>query len=311
MDDGQLILAIEVINGTTNGHPVVGDRVTVEIYEHKGLVNTLQGKVGTDGKAVFENVRAADHLIAVANVLHEGMRFSGPAVALKPGQGQVTARVDVFDVSYENSNLSVNTHHLIIKQKGSSLLLTEYIQLINTSDLAISSNDRDDQGRAIVLMIPLPKGFKNFSSSNYLVPEALGFTQEGFYDTMAVPPGDHHIIFSYTLDIKSDTVNITKGISLPTANFMLFSQSAQEGIQGLGEPDGQVVLDDGTLAGYYNRTDLPAGAEIGFEVAGLSTSAGDRASWIVLAVVFGTITILAVLRLLLGKNRLENRTVSP
>ena len=309
-ENKRLTLTVEVINGTANGHPVLGDKVIVTIYRHQELISTLEGEVGTDGRATFENVQPGEHLIAVANVMHKEMKFSGHNVALKPERGQITTRVNVFDVSYDNSSLSVKTHHLIIDQKDGSLLLTEYIQLMNTSDLVISSDEKDSQGRAIILTVPLPKGFKNFSSSSYLMPEALVFTQEGFYDTMAVPPGDHQIIFSYTLDIKSDTMDITKNISLPTANLVLFSQLGREKLQGLGDIDGELVLTNGTLAEYYNLGDLQAGTEVKFKLAGLSASVRNRNSWIILAVVFGTITILAVLRALLVKSQRENHTVN-
>lgn len=308
IEDKRVTLTVEVLNGTAKGRPVVGDSVTVTILEHGELIDTLQGEVGTDGKVIFEGVRASEHLVARTNVLHEGMRFSGHAVVLRPEQRQLTAQVDVFDVSYENSSLSVKTHHLIIKRNSSSLLFTEYIQLVNSSDLAVSSNERDPQGKAIVLTVPLPKGFKNFSSSSYLVPEALVFTQQGFYDTMAVPPGDHQIVFSYTLNIKSDTIDISKRFSLPTTSFILFLQSTREGIRGLGEPDGQVVLSDGIVAEYYNRTGLIAGSEVAFRIAGLGTSAGNKTSWVVLAMIFGAITFLAVLRAWFAKSRPENRS---
>lgn len=310
VDSGRLVLALEVINGTTNGHPVVGDNVTVAIYEHNELVNSLEGKVGTGGRAVFENVRAGDHVVAVARVFHEGMSFSSNDIVLKAGQEQVNAQVQVFDVSYENSRLSAKTHHLILKLQDNSVSLTEYIQLINPTDMAIGSKQKDGAGKTMVLIVPLPKGFKNFTSSSYLVPQALGFTEDGFYDTMGVPPGDHEIIFSYTLDIKSDTMDIIKNISLPTANFVLFSQLGHEKIQGLGDADSELFLTDGTLAQYYVLDDLPAGEEIKFKIAGLSTSVGNKSSWIILAVVFGVITVLAVLRLQPAKRHSENHTVS-
>ncbi|MFQ6034434.1 MAG: hypothetical protein ACE5NM_01125 [Sedimentisphaerales bacterium] len=301
--DKRLTLLVEVINGTTKGRPVVGDSVTVTIFEHGKSIDTLRGQVGPDGKAIFEDVRAGEHSVARANVLHQGMKFSGHPVALRPERQQLTILIDVFDVSYKNSSLSAKMHHLIIQQKDTSLLFQEFFQLVNSSDLAVSSNERDSQGKAIVLMVHLPKGYKNFSSSSYLVPEALVFTREGFYDTMAVPPGVHQVNFSYTIDITSDRMDIRKKFSLPTTNFVLFSQLAHDSIQGLGEPDGQVLLSDGTMAEYYNRNGLAADSEVVFKVAGLGTSAGNKTSWVVLAVIFAAITFLAVARAYFAKSR--------
>lgn len=306
VDSGRLVLSVEVTNGTENGHAVAGDSATVTIYEHNKPVDRLEGKVGADGKAVFEDIQAGEHLIAAAQVFHEGMSFGSNAVVLKTGQEQANAQVQVFDVSYDTSGLSAKTHHIILKRQDNSVLLTEYIQLVNSSDMAIGSKEKDSGGRPMVLTVPLPRGFQNFTSSSYLEPQALGFTKESFYDTMGVPPGNHEIIFSYTLEIKSGTMNVTKKVSLPTSHFVLYSQLGEKKIEGLGDAAGELALGDGTSSEYFVLGGLTSGKEVKFKIAGLSTSVGNKSSWIILAVVFGAIIVLAVLRL----RRSENQTVS-
>ena len=49
----QAALSVEVTNGTENGATVENDLVIVSIYEDGQLLRTLDGKVNTDGKAVF------------------------------------------------------------------------------------------------------------------------------------------------------------------------------------------------------------------------------------------------------------------
>ena len=300
-ENRRIDLTVHVINGTTNGKSVSEDEVLVNIFEHEKLVDTLHGKVGNDGKAVFKEVPSFEHMVAYPGVKHQGMNFNGHAVTLKPEQRQANANVQVFDVSYDNSALSATTHHLKIRQEGNSLALSEFIQLRNPSDFAITSKTKDSQDRAIVLTIPLPKGFKDFTCSGYLVPEALVFTEEGFYDTMAVPPGDYQLVFSYNLEVKSPDMDITKKIPLPTSSFIVFSQLGPETIYGLGKGDGSVVLPDGIAAEYYDQGSVPAGAQIAFKVVGLSFNKGNRNSWIVIALVFGVLTILALTRLLPAK----------
>ena len=295
-------LTVHVINGTTNGKSVSENEVLVNIFEHEELVETLHGKVGDDGKAVFKEVPSCEHLVAYPEVKHQGMSFNGQAVTLKPEQRQVNARVQVFDVSYENSSLSVVTHHLKIKQEGNSLVLSEFILLRNSSDFAITSKGKDNRDKTIVLTIPLPKGFRNFTSSGYLMPEALVFTEEGFYDTMAVPPGDYQLVFSYNLEIKSPDLDITKKISLPTSSLVVFSQLGPVVLDGLGKSKGKVVLPDGIAAEYYDLGNTLAGSQIAFKVVGLSFNRGNKNLWLIVALVFGVLTILALTRLLLAKN---------
>ncbi len=301
-ENGYIVLTVNVTNGTTNGKPVSGDDITVSIFQHEKPVDTLHGKVGDDGKAIFTDIPRREHLVAYPKVKHQGMSFNGHAVTLKPEQRQANAGVQVFDVSYDTSYLSVVTHHLRIRQEDNSLVLSEFILLRNSSDFAITSKEKDNRDKTIVITIPLPKGFEDFTSSGYFVPEELVFTEKGFYDTMAVPPGDYQLIFSYNLEVKSPDMDIVKKISLPTSNLVIFSQLWPVVLDGLGESDGKIVRPDDGAAEYYDQGSVPTGAQIAFKIVGLSFNKGNKKSWLIIALVFGVLTILSLTRLLPAKN---------
>jgi hypothetical protein len=134
--DSQAILTVKVANGTAKGAAVAGDQVTVWIYQHQQLINNLEDQVDANGQAVFENVPTGEHIIAVAGSKHQDMMFNSPAIALSSAQNPIT-HVTVYDVSDDNSKLSVGMHHFIIKARSDSLLITEYMQLKNSSDMAV------------------------------------------------------------------------------------------------------------------------------------------------------------------------------
>lgn len=294
----QAILTVMVTNGTANGAAVTGDPVIVRIYQHRQLTTTLEGKVDTDGRTVFENVPAGEHVVAIAGVKHQDMMFNSRAIALTSISSSYSADVIVYDVSDDNSELSVGVHHFIIKAQSDSLIITEYMQLKNSSDMAVISKRRDADGRPIVLEIMLPEGIKNLRCSSYFEEAALVKTEEGFYDTMAMPPGsDHQAIFSYNLDIDSETMDIVKVISLPTSEFVLFSQLDPGRVEGLGSPDSRMTMADGTSAEYFSLFKLNAGDTINFQVTGFNVIKSQRKSWIIMGVVFGIMAVLVVLRL--------------
>lgn len=293
------VLVVKVTNGTAQGTAVTGDLVFVSIYQHERLTDTIEGKVDDSGQAVFENMPTGEHTVAVAAARHSDMMFGGRAVSLTPDSDTHIAHVTVYDVSEDNSKLFVGMHHFIIKAQSNSLVITEYMQLKNSSDTAVISKQRDAQGLPIVLKIMLPEGFKNLRCSSYFEEAALVIIQEGFYDTMAMPPGDdHQAIFSYTIDINSETIDIVKMISLPTSEFVFFSQLDPGRVEGLGLPDGRMTMADGTSAEYFNLTGLNAGDTVTFRVVGFNAPEPERQSWIIMSVVFGVIALVAVLRLL-------------
>jgi hypothetical protein len=290
-------LTVQVTNGTANGATVVGDEVIVQVFESRHLLHTFNGRVDADGKAVFSNVPEGDHLTAVARARHQDMMFSGRPVSLQSTENGRVASVQVFDVSNDNSQLSVETHHLIIKVRPGVIGVTEYMQLRNSSDMAISSSERDDQNRTIVLDIKLPRGFKNLRSFSYFEKSAMVVTTEGFYDTMAVPPGEQHITFAYTLDVTSETMNVTKVISLPTSNFALFAELGRAKIHGLGETQRQAMRSSGESMHYYEHGSLAPGDEVTLQLADMDVGSPGQAKWIIAAAAICIIAALVVLRL--------------
>ncbi len=151
----QNVLTVEVVNETVNGTAVTGDTVYLQIYDHGSLVQTLEGKVGADGRVVFENLTTGDKIAALPRAKHNNMVFNGNTVALVPMKKVFQARIPVYDISTDKSHLSIETHHLMIKKSGETLVFTEYMQLVNSSGMAVSSKEDAE----VVIEVKLPKGF--------------------------------------------------------------------------------------------------------------------------------------------------------
>jgi hypothetical protein len=204
--------------------------------------------------------------------------------------------VQVFDVSTDTSKLSVGTHHIMVAARGGALEFTEYMQLSNSSDKAVTGAQRDDQTRPIVIAVKLPEGFRDLTASSYFESAALVVGGDGFYDTMAVPPGEHQVTFSYKVGIEHGEVEIVKEITLPTAELTVFWEHGQGRLEGLGEPSGRLTNAEGVPLEYYQRNDLKPGARIIFQIAGFAVKRSDAYTWILLAAVFAALVVVALLR---------------
>ena len=293
----ETVLTVEVSNGTTNGAAVVDDPVTVRIYERDQLIRTLEGKVGGEGKAIFENMPAGQHVVAVAGVKHQDIVFISSRVPLSPTQKQAVVGVRVFDVSHDKSKLSVGTHHVIIKAAPMGLEIAEYMLLRNTSDMAISSKNKDSEGRTIVLDIVLPKGFKNLKPSSYFENENLVVTEDGFYDVLAVPPGEHEAAFSYVMEPTSDSLEIRKNVSLATSDFVVFAELGKAELVGLGAGEPLRQPNGGSVR-YYRLGPLARGAEVAFQIKGFHAGASSYVTAAVMAAaILGAIAIVSLSRL--------------
>jgi hypothetical protein len=225
------------------------------------------------------------------------MMFNGHSIALKPGQTVFSGHVEVYEVSTDKSKLSVAVHHFIIKVEADSLRITEYMRLDNSSDMAITSAEKDENDNSKVIEVMLPKGFKALTFSRYFQENALVITKDGFYDTMATPPGQYDAEFSYSLEIDSETIDIVKKISLPTSEFMVFSLLDKGQLQGLGNSGGEVNLADGSSAEYFSFPELKAGEQIKLQAVGFTVTKSNSSTLITLIVVFALIVVLVIWRL--------------
>lgn len=291
-----IIIKLKVTNATAQGSTVASDTAFITFYDNHKEIDTIEAPVDESGMAVFEYQLGKQHLLALPRVRHQDMMFSGPAVHLHASPDPIQAKVEVYDVSDDNSGLTVGVHHLIIKQMAGNILVTEFMQLKNTTDKAITSDNKDALNRSQVITISLPAGFQNFKTSKYFETQALVMTENGFYDTMAIPPGTYDAKFSYTIPITAKEMQISKKVSMPTTDVMIFSQLKSGQLQGLGTPAGNFTMEDGTPAEYFMLSKKSSGDQINISLTGLKT-ASSKTMIIIIAVVLLLIAPLVLIRL--------------
>ena len=278
-------LTVQVINGTTGGSSVAGDEVAVGVYHHSQEIDTLRAIVDAEGKAVFENVITGEHVLASPRARHQGMSFNGRVVELRQGAESVSAVIEVYDVSDDASQVAVGTHHMVVKAQEASLIITEYMQLRNPTEMAITSSETDALGKAKVVEVKLPLGFKDLECLSYFQYEALVVTEDGFYDAMAIPPGEFTASFSYSLDITAETMEIVRKLSSATDEFMVFSQLGPGKLTGLGQAQGTMTLSDGVSAEYFPSASHDSGDCVTFQIAGLDLGSSNRKDLVIAGVV--------------------------
>ena len=171
------------------------------------------------------------------------------------------------------------------------------MRLDNSSDMAITSDEKDENDNSKVIEVMLPEGFKDLTCSKYFQQNALVITKDGFYDTMATPPGQYDTEFSYSLEIDSDTIDIVKKINLPTSEFMVFSLLGKGRLQGLGDSGGELILADGSPAEYFCFPGLKAAEQIKFQLVGFIVKESNNSTLITFIVVFALVAMLVLWRL--------------
>ena len=291
----QIVVNMKVTKGTPDGATTVDDLAAITLYENGQEVETYTSTVGDDGNAHFEYPAIDGHFMLLPRVRHQNLMFSGPMVHAVNSPAPIDVTVEVYDVIADNSGIAVGSHQIILKAIGKNILVTEFVQLKNSTNNALTSAQKDENDHAIVLSFSLPAGHKEFTVSKYFVADALGFTEDGFYDTMAIPPGTYDAMFTYLLPITSEEMSITKKITMPTDDVMVFSQLKSGQVQGLGNPAGQLTMEDGSPAEYFSLGNKKNEDQIAITIAGLETGS-SMTMMIIIAVAFLLIAPLVLVR---------------
>jgi hypothetical protein len=277
---GKAVLTVTVVNETRGGSPPpAGTEVVLRILDSAQPVDMKSAVIDDKGVCVFADLPVGATLSAMAQIEYGNMAFSSPPIALVPSQNRFDLSLPVFEVSRDRSLILAGTHHIILRRNSNRLAITEYLQLINDSDKAVLSDRKDPQGRPIVMEIDLPAGFRELSFSSYFHPDATVVTESGFYDTMAIPPGRHPAVYSYTLAARGSTMDIVKKITVPTQEMMIFAQLDGATVTGLGPSGGRMTLKDGTAAEYY-AVSVGADNIVRFQITGLPASKLAWVLWI-------------------------------
>jgi hypothetical protein len=91
-------------------------------------------------------------------------------------------------------------------------------------------------------------------------------------------------------------VKIVKPFTLPTSEVTIFWESGPGKLKDLGEPDGRLVNEKGTLVEFYRRTDLKPGDTLAFQIVGFRVRRADSYTWAVLVAVFAGVVVVALSR---------------
>ncbi len=290
-------LTVSVVNATAGGTSVSGDRVVVGIYEHMNPRETLEAAADEQGNAVFPDIPVGPRTVALPRARHGDIMFGGSPVLLSGGGPHVSASVRVHDVSTDRSRLVVGTHHIFVKIHGARVRVTEDMNLKNPTDRAISSDVYDEQGRPVVVAVELPAGYHGLRTSGYLEEGEVVATDGGFYDTMAMPPGEYQLTFAYDLDINGPAVPIRRPVHHPTANLIVLAElTGGLSITGLGEPQTGPHGQDGRPITFHRRSDLKGGDVVEFAVEGFRFGTSYTIQWVALGVVFAALMVMSLVK---------------
>ncbi len=228
-----------VIHGTRGFTVPDTLKVALNVYLPDGQVKTLPQTVSInkDGEFSFDNLEENAQYTYEPMVVYRGIKYHGNAVRLSPEKSSAMTQVTIYETTRSDTALQVVRHHVLFAPGEGTVAVKEMVFLENRGDRTYIGKDKAPSGKYRTISYKLPAGAKAIELGEGTMTCCIEFDEEGFYDTMEIPPGKKQVIFSYLLDSGDEELVFRKPITVKTAeiDFIAFDPAVQITGDGLVE----------------------------------------------------------------------------
>ena len=296
-----------VVSNETTGEVQPNAQVTL-LHLQEGNQEPETDRVTTDkeGRYRFDDLATgAEHLYFV-DVTHQGGVFSSGQVPIPSDTTkEPVIEVDptIWDTTDDPTVIALRRNDLFVRPNDNSVDIIDSYRVVNISDRAYIG--RGGPGANTTMAFPLPEdargnGVAIVQSPRIDIPE-LRETEFGFGITVAIPPGETNMIFSYSADGEAGSYDLTRTALYPILDSSVFAQDPLEIRSNRYEAASDEPVDVG--GDEYIEYAAPEDLDAGDAIQVLAVAEAGLSPWLVV----GAIVLLAILALAIAAGILLRR----
>lgn len=281
-----------VVRNETTGKVQPDAKVTL-LHLQEGQQEPESERVATDdrGRYRFDDLATGvDHLYFV-DVVHQGGLFSSGQIPIPSDTSEepvIEVDPTIWDTTDDPTVIALRRNDLFLRPEDNSVGVIDSYRVVNISDRAYIG--RGGPGASTTLAFPLPEaargnGVAIVQSTRIDIPE-LRETEFGFGITVAIPPGETNMIFSYSADGTGGSYDLTRTALYPILDSSVFAQPPLEIRSNRYESNGGPVDVGGD---EYIEYAAPSDLDAGDAIQVLAVAEAGFSSWLVV----GAIVLLA------------------
>ena len=302
-----------IVNETTGG-PQGG--VRVELFgSTRDRSDSVKRHVITsaDGTYRFENLRTGSDWLYVIDAQHDGGLFPGSPITI-PSDTTTPPVIDttlkVWDTTTDPESVIVRRDSMFAVVKDENVGIVQSVTIVNGTDLAyIGRGTQKRAGTSSTFGFSLPDGVDprsvRIQDASIDVPRLVR-TSFGFAVTIAIPPDETTIAFTYVVPGTAGSFDLSRTTLYPTVEAVTFAEAPLEIESPRFEPTGTVDIE----GREYRRWVATDGFDAGDSVQVLAVATGAP-SWIPFAAVGAGILVLTGAVLLLTTRRRKKPSSVP
>jgi mono/diheme cytochrome c family protein len=266
---GSGVISGTVTNGTT-GAPVPGLSVEMAIFDDTSLVGQRTTVTDAAGLYQFEGLATDPNLLFATRAEYpSGVENSSEVAGFQAGQTEVNLPLAVYETTTDGSGVRTDRVHYIVEFQDGLALVAEVVVF------SLDGNRSYVGDGTGVLRFNLPPGIQDLSISDGELGGRYVATEDGFVDTLPLPPGQatRQVLYRYSLPYSGGKLDLQRSLAYPATN-----------VNALIADQGQKVASEGLInqgirqtqsGNYYNLLgqNLPANQPILIRMSGLPSAA--------------------------------------
>ncbi|MGH2694570.1 MAG: carboxypeptidase-like regulatory domain-containing protein [Actinomycetota bacterium] len=291
-----------VVDAAT-GEPVAGVKVTLT-GAHEDGTDRVRTVARTDarGRYVFAGLETGAELVYAVDARHDGGLFAGRAISL-PADTEQAPMIDttlrVWETTTDPTAILIRRDVIFAVPGDDGLGIIESVTIANTSQRAYIGRGGPNARGSIGFALPSDAADEGVTilDSTYDIPDIVR-TEFGFAATIAVPPGETKVTFTYPLGGSAGTFDLSR-----TALYPILDLEVLVGDPLRIESNRLVSRDEETIGGRrYRRWAAEGNIDAGDPVQ-VNAVAEAGAGPLLLGAVVAVATVLAASVLLLLRRR--------
>lgn len=251
------------------------------------------------GRYRFERLPSGDGFFYSLDARFQGGRFAGGAVTIPDDTERmpvIDTTMRVWPTTTDPSVILIRRDDMFVVSNERGAAVIESVTVANTDQRAYIGRGEalSDDPSGASLGFALPPGARDIAilESDLDIPDLVPIGS-GVAATIAIPPGETRVTFSYSLPSAAGNIDLSRPALYPTLEFSVFAEEPLEVRSNRLEPRGDVTLSGTHYRRWSASSELDAGDPL--QVLAVATGSVPVAPLVIGAIVIALGFLVALL----------------
>lgn len=150
------MLAVQAVQGSKGGEPLVGDVVEVILFHRDIAVKTLTGKLDDSGVLLLGDIPVGIGVSPLVRVHHAGVQYQDSAPEMSAENPNTRVEIKVYEVTDQKPEWEVAMRHMVVEKRPDGYVVSEMMVVDNKGDRTWLGDPPDMLKRRSTVPLPLP-----------------------------------------------------------------------------------------------------------------------------------------------------------